>query len=349
MLRTRARHVDDLNTTAFLDKGPTRQQLEDGNFAYPLSDYLKDKVGRRPAAASPTSAAPPTPTNRTATQASNTADAVINPQKDRFETNSNDKWQVFVDQAGSAPIPNMCCRWHLHGECVKGCFNAASHVPLDDSQIAEVKIWIDKCRAWTPRSMVDARPKPKLGTSHSVYLCSSFVASSSHSTVRPVTHYRTPTDIRSSPVRLFDHSRRGTPHMPSRSLAATPATQTTPPRPLLPSTPWTADVTHATSTVPLTPVTATPHTAGPMRRQPRPSIRSSKFARPPDKARSPFAATPPGLRARWAEPAIARRSACSTTLAEGRLTLQHALSPPLPPIGRPRLNRSCHRHLGPLT
>jgi hypothetical protein len=118
----------------------------------------------------------------------------------------------------------MCCRWHLHGECVKGCFNAASHVPLDDSQIAEVKIWIDKCRAWTPRSMVDARPKPKLGTSHSVYLCSSFVASLSHSTVPPVTHYCTHTDIRSSPVRLFDHSRRGTPHQHhhARSLPLPP-------------------------------------------------------------------------------------------------------------------------------
>ncbi len=250
MLCTRARHVDDLNTTAFLDLGPTRQQLENGNFAYPLSDYLKDKVGRRPAAASPTSAAPPSSTNRTATQASNTKDAVINPQKDRFETNSNDKWQVFVDQAGSAPIPSMCCRWHLHGECVKGCFNTASHVPLDDSQIAEVKIQQDKCCARMPRSTADARSakKSKLGTSDCSFLCSSFVASSSHSTVRPVTHYRTPTDIRSSPVRLFDHSRRGTPHMPSRSLAATPATQTTPPRPLLPSTPWTADVTHATYT-----------------------------------------------------------------------------------------------------
>jgi hypothetical protein len=202
-----------------------------------------------------------------------------------------------------------------------------------------------------PRSTADARSakKSKLGNSDCSFLCSSFVASSSHSTVPPVTHYCTLTDIRSSPVRLFDHSRRGTPHMPSRSLAATPATQTTPPRPLLPSTPWTADVTHATSTVVLTPVTATPPTAAPMRRQLRPSIRSSKFARPPDKARSPFAATLPGLRARWAEPAIARRSACSTTLAEGRLTLHHALSPPLPPIGRPRLNRSCHRHLGPLT
>ncbi len=156
MLRTRARHVDDLNTTALLDFGPTCQQLEDGNFANPLSDYLKDKVGRRPAAASPTSAAPPTSTNRTATQASNAADAVINPQKDPFETNSNNKWQVFVNQAGSAPIPNMCCRWNLHGECVKGCFNAASHVLLDNSQVAEVKIRQDKCRARMPRSTADA-------------------------------------------------------------------------------------------------------------------------------------------------------------------------------------------------
>jgi hypothetical protein len=299
-LCARARHVDDLNTTALLDFGPARQQLEGGNFAYPLSACLRDKVGRRPAAASPAWTAPPTSTNRTATRTSNAADAVINPQKDRFETNSNDKWQVFVDLAGSAPIPNMCCRWHLNGECVKGCFNAASHVPLDDSQIAEVKIWIDKCRARTPLSTADARPKPKLGTSDSVYLCSLLVASSSHSTVRPVTHYRTPTDIRSSPFRLFDHSRRGTPHTPSCSLAATPATRTTPPRPLLSSTPRPAEATLATSTVPLTPATAAP-----MRRQDRSSICSFNFARPPDEARSPLAATLPGLHARWADPAIA--------------------------------------------
>jgi hypothetical protein len=45
VLCARARNADKLNTTTLLDF-----ELEDGNFAYPLSDYLSDKVGRRTAA-----------------------------------------------------------------------------------------------------------------------------------------------------------------------------------------------------------------------------------------------------------------------------------------------------------
>ena len=84
-------------------------------------------------------------------QAYPSADATINPQKRIFETNRNNTWQVFIDHPGSAPIPNMCCRWHLNGKCVKNCFSAASHVQLDDTQIEAVKAWIEKCRARMPR------------------------------------------------------------------------------------------------------------------------------------------------------------------------------------------------------
>ena len=143
-----------------LDFGATRQQLEDGAFKYKLSKFLRDKNGRRGSASKTAAAA-----TRTASRVAKTADATINPQNGVFETNRVDTWQVFIDHAGSAPIPNICCRWHLNGKCVKNYFNTASHIQLDDTQIEAVKAWIEKCRARIPHSSVDARgTKIKIGS-----------------------------------------------------------------------------------------------------------------------------------------------------------------------------------------
>ena len=110
----------------FLDFRTTRQQLEDGAFKYKLSKFLRDKVGRRGSSAQTAAAASAGAATRTALRAAKTADAAINPLKGVFfETNRTDTWQVFIYHAGSVPIPNMCCRWHLNGKCVQNCFNAA--------------------------------------------------------------------------------------------------------------------------------------------------------------------------------------------------------------------------------
>jgi hypothetical protein len=50
------RHEDVINST-LLDFGPTCQQLEDGAFEYKLSEFLRDKVHRRGAAAQTAAAA----------------------------------------------------------------------------------------------------------------------------------------------------------------------------------------------------------------------------------------------------------------------------------------------------
>jgi hypothetical protein len=176
------RHQDVINST-LLDFGTIHQQFEDGAFEYKLSEFLRDKVGRRGTAAQTAAAASASAATRTASHAAKTADATINPQKGVFEKNRTDTWQVFIDHAGSALIPNMCCRWHLNGKCVKNCFIAASHIQLDDTQIEAVNAWIEKCRARMPRSSVDARgtKKQKLGHSDPSYTRFNFVAMSSPS------------------------------------------------------------------------------------------------------------------------------------------------------------------------
>ena len=163
------RHEDVINST-LLDFSATRQQLEDGAFTYKLSEFLRDKVERRRTAAPTAVAATSGSATRPAARASKAVDATVNPQKGVLETNSNDTWQVFIDHAGSAPIPNMCCRWHLNGKCVKNCFNAASHIQLDATQIEAVKAWIEKCHARMPRSSTDARSTKKQKLGHSDFV-----------------------------------------------------------------------------------------------------------------------------------------------------------------------------------
>ncbi|KAI2497941.1 hypothetical protein MHU86_16547 [Fragilaria crotonensis] len=107
------------------------------------------------------------------------ADAVTNPQQDLFTKDANDVWQVFLDHVRSGPLPNMCCRWHLNGKCVRSCFLSASHVALTTEQTASVRAWIEQCRARMRRPSSDSTPpskKTKLGPSASAYTTTFFVA-----------------------------------------------------------------------------------------------------------------------------------------------------------------------------
>ena len=308
------RHDDVINST-LLDFGTTRQQLEDGAFEYKLSEYLRDRVGRRGTAAPAAAAASSGSATRAATRASKSADATINPQKGVFETTSNDTWQVFIDHAGSAPIPNMCCRWHLNGKCVKNCFNAASHIQLDDTQIDAVKAWIEKCRARMPRNSSDARTakKQKLGHSDSAYTRFNFVAMSSLPGRRapdlpigaPVAH--------SSVAPVVIHARRGTPHPldrpPTVSSEGDPRPTLAPQSP----PPGSASVKFAPT---LETVMDSPTAAAPTRRRLTPSVRSipttTAIDSGPDEGRSPHDAT--STRTTVPFESIARKPPPQTTL-----------------------------------
>jgi hypothetical protein len=280
------RHEDVINST-LLDFGPTRQQLEDGAFEYRLSEFLRDKVQRRGVAAPTATAASAGVATRTSSRAAKSADVATNPQKGVFETLRTDTWQVFMDHAGSAPIPNMCCRWHLNGKCVQNCFNASSHIQLDDTQIEAVRAWIEKCRARMPRSSVDARnaKKQKLGHSDPSSTRFNFVAMSSPSGCREP-------EARQAVGFADRHARRGTPHPPKRPPAVSPA-GTPRPAAATKSPPFrTSDVSLAATPES---VPDSPPAAAPMRRRLTPSTRRTSttpaIPRGPDKGRSPFDAT----------------------------------------------------------
>jgi hypothetical protein len=173
-------HKDEINPS-LLEFRATRQQLEDGAIVFPACDILKERLGR----------SGETKTDATATAAGagpqsgrrgQAADAVINPQQDLFPKDANHNWQVFPDHARSALIPNMCCRWHLNGKCVRSCFLSASHVALTTDQTASVCTWIEQCWARMRRPSPDVTlpgKKTKLGSSAPAYPQSTFVAKSS--------------------------------------------------------------------------------------------------------------------------------------------------------------------------
>ncbi len=168
---------DEINPS-LLEFRATCQQLEDGAFVFPACDFLKEKLGRssETKAEATAAAAGAAPRSGRRGQA---ADAVINPQQDLFPKDANDNWQVFLDHVRNAPMPNMCCRWHLNGKCVRSCFLSASHVALTTEQTASVRTWIEQCRARMRRSSPDATPpskKTKLGPSAPAYPRSAFVA-----------------------------------------------------------------------------------------------------------------------------------------------------------------------------
>ncbi|KAI2491174.1 hypothetical protein MHU86_23401 [Fragilaria crotonensis] len=170
-------HEDEINP-ALLEFRSTRQQLEDGAFVFPACDFLKERLGRgvdQKGDSQPVAAAG----SARAGRRGQPADAVTNPQQDLFPRDANDTWQVFLDHVRSGPIPNMCCRWHLNGKCVKSCFLSASHVALTTEQTTAVRAWIEQCRARMRRPSSDATPpskKTKLGPSASAYFQPAFVA-----------------------------------------------------------------------------------------------------------------------------------------------------------------------------
>jgi hypothetical protein len=109
-------HIDSVNSTLF-DFQAERQHLVDGMFLHPLCPYLKAKLGpsdaNRAAGGGGTSGKPGGvyPTN-----------SVRNPIGRLFKITSRDVWQVFLDLAKEAPVPNLCCRYHLNGVCNESCF-----------------------------------------------------------------------------------------------------------------------------------------------------------------------------------------------------------------------------------
>ncbi len=115
------RHEDVINLT-LLDFGMTRLQLKDGAFEYKLSEFLCNRIGRHGSEAQTAAAASAGSATRSATRAARAAEATINPQKGAFEMNQNDTWQVFIDHAGSAPISNLFCHWHLKREMCQELF-----------------------------------------------------------------------------------------------------------------------------------------------------------------------------------------------------------------------------------
>ncbi|KAI2509782.1 hypothetical protein MHU86_4635 [Fragilaria crotonensis] len=74
-------------------------------------------------------------------------DVVTNPHGRLVKITSKDNWQTFVDHASEGPIPNLCCRYHLNGKCVKSCFHAHTHVALTEEQKAGLTTWVAKCRS----------------------------------------------------------------------------------------------------------------------------------------------------------------------------------------------------------
>ena len=151
-------HIDAVNTTLF-DFQAERQHLEDGMFLPPLCPYLKAKLGPADATRAATSGGGASgkggssyPTN-----------TVRNPSGRLFKITRRDVWQVFLDHAKEAPVPNLCCRYHLNGVCNESCFFRASHVALTGEQSTTLGKWIESCRARMPsRQPADAAKKPKL-------------------------------------------------------------------------------------------------------------------------------------------------------------------------------------------
>ena len=102
-------HIDAVNATLF-DFQAERQHLEDGLFLHPLCPNLKTKLGLADASSVPRSGGGPGRGG-----SAYPANAVRNPSGRLFKITSRDVWQVFLDHARDAPVPNLCCRYHLNG------------------------------------------------------------------------------------------------------------------------------------------------------------------------------------------------------------------------------------------
>ncbi len=177
---------------------------------------------------------------------------------------------------------------------MKSCFNAASHIQLDATQIDAVKAWMERCRARMPRSSADARStkKQKLGHSDSAYTRFNFVATSSSSGRRAPQILAGTPGARPAVAFIDRYARRGTPHPPERPPAVSAAGG---PRPSLATQSPPSGAPAVTFAPTLDNVLDSPLAAAPMRRQLTPSIRSPSttpaIARGPDEGRSPHDAT----------------------------------------------------------
>ena len=151
-------HIDAVNATLF-DFQNERQHLEDGLFLHPLCPYLTTKLGLSDVSPAPRLGGGGGPGRGGSSYPTN---AVRNPSGRLFKITSRDVWQVFLDHARDAPVPNLCCRYHLNGVCNESCFFRASHVTLTGDQASALGKWVDSCRARMPRPPADAAKKPKL-------------------------------------------------------------------------------------------------------------------------------------------------------------------------------------------
>jgi hypothetical protein len=190
-------------------------------FLHPLCPYLKTKRGLADASSIPRSGGGPGRGG-----SAYPINAVRNPSGRLFKITSRDVWQVFLDHARDAPVPNLCCRYHLNGVCNDSCFFGSSHITLTGEQASVLGKWVESCRARMPRQPSDAAKKPKLvGNSDITY--NDF----------PLAPFRTPTNEpvgwvlntlldRSAAARLHATT-RGNPSPHSSQAPPAPTTVTT--------------------------------------------------------------------------------------------------------------------------
>jgi hypothetical protein len=122
--------------------------------------YLKTKLGLADASSVPRSGGGDGGPGRIGS--AYLTNAVRNPSGRLFKITSRNIWQAFLDHARDAPVPNLCCRYHLNSVCNESCFFRASHVTLTGDQTSSLGKWIESCRANMPRQPADATKKPKL-------------------------------------------------------------------------------------------------------------------------------------------------------------------------------------------
>ena len=140
-------HIDLVDPSLF-DFAQARQQLADGMFQFPICPYLRLKLGGEDSSAAGASSSCGGASSGRSGYAD---DAVTNPNGRLINISSKDNWQTFVNHAGEAPIPNLCCRYHLNRRCVRSCFHSNTHVALTDEQKAGLTSWVAKAHAISPR------------------------------------------------------------------------------------------------------------------------------------------------------------------------------------------------------
>jgi hypothetical protein len=85
----------------------------------------------------------------------------LQPSRRLFKITSRDFWQVFLDHARVAPVPNLCCCCHQNRVCNKACSFQALHITLTGDQTSALGKWVEFCRARMLRQPADAAKKPK--------------------------------------------------------------------------------------------------------------------------------------------------------------------------------------------